>query len=148
MKKIIGLYGLPNTGKTTTLKRLIGLFGENANRENPVIIDDYRGKKIVIAPGGDTPGVVEANVETFKKKKADILVSATRTKGGSQDALKEHAKKIGTDVIWVGKNYSDSLHSLIKETQAKELYDFIDLIIDKWEEQSEDNSSSSDPVSE
>ena len=147
MKKIIGLYGLPNTGKTTTLKRLIGLFGENANRENPVIIDDYRGKKIVIAPGGDTPGVVEANVETFKKKKADILVSATRTKGGSQDALKEHAKKIGTDVIWVGKNYSDSLHSLINETQAKELYDFIDLIIDKWGELSEGNFASSDPAS-
>lgn len=133
MKKIIGLYGLPNTGKTTTLKRLIGLFGENANRENPVIIDDYRGKKIVIAPGGDTPGVVEANVETFKKKKADILVSATRTKGGSQDALKEHAKKIGTDVIWVGKNYSASLHEFINEAQAKELHAFIDLLIDNWD---------------
>lgn len=130
MKKIIGLYGLPNTGKTTTLKRLIGLFGENANRENPVIIDDYRRKKIVIAPGGDTPGVVKANVETFKEKKADILVSATRTKGGSQDALKEHAKKIGTDVIWVGKNYSASLHEFINEAQAKELHAFIDLLID------------------
>ena len=133
MKKIIGLYGLPNTGKTTTLKRLIGLFGENANRENPVIIDDYRGKKIVIAPGGDTPGVVEANVETFKKKKADILVSATRTKGGSQDALKEHAKKIGTDVIWVGKNHSASLHEFINEVQVQELRAFIDLIIDNWD---------------
>lgn len=133
MKKIIGLYGLPNTGKTTTLKRLIGLFGENANRENPVIIDDYRGKKIVIAPGGDTPGVVKANVETFKEKKADILVSATRTKGGSQDALKEHAKKIGTDVIWVGKNYSASLHEFINEAQAKELHAFIDLLIDNWD---------------
>lgn len=148
MKKIIGLYGLPNTGKTTTLKRLIGLFGEKVNGEKPVTIDDYRGKKIVIAPGGDTLGVVKANVKTFKEEKADILVSATRTKGGSQDALKEHAKKIGTDVIWVGKNHSASLHSLINETQAKELYDFIDLIIDKWEEQSEDNSSSSDPVTE
>jgi hypothetical protein len=133
MKKIIGLYGLPNTGKTTTLKRLIGLFGENANRENPVIIDDYRRKKIVIAPGGDTPGVVKANVETFKEKKADILVSATRTKGGSQDALKEHAKKIGTDVIWVGKNYSASLHEFINEAQAKELHAFIDLLIDNWD---------------
>ena len=133
MKKIIGLYGLPNTGKTTTLKRLIGLFGENANRENPVIIDDYRGKKIVIAPGGDTPGVVKANVETFKEKKADILVSATRTKGGSQDALKEHAKKIGTDVIWVGKNYSASLHEFINEVQVQELRAFIDLIIDNWD---------------
>lgn len=133
MKKIIGLYGLPNTGKTTTLKRLIGLFGENANREKPVTIDDYRGKKIVIAPGGDTADVVEANVETFKKKKADILVSATRTKGGSQDALKEHAKKIGTDVIWVGKNHSASLHEFINEVQVQELRAFIDLIIDNWD---------------
>lgn len=133
MKKIIGLYGLPNTGKTTTLKRLIRLFGENANGENPVIIDDYRGKKIVIAPGGDTPGVVEANVKTFKEKKADILVSATRTKGGSQDALKEHAKKIGTDVIWIGKNYSASLHEFINKVQVQELRAFIDLIIDNWD---------------
>ena len=133
MKKIIGLYGLPNTGKTTTLKRLIGLFGEKVNGEKPVTIDDYRGKKIVIAPGGDTLGVVKANVKTFKEEKADILVSATRTKGGSQDALKEHAKKIGTDVIWVGKNHSASLHEFINEAQAKELHAFIDLLIDNWD---------------
>ncbi|MFC2566584.1 MAG: hypothetical protein ACFNT7_07140 [Porphyromonas pasteri] len=133
MKKIIGLYGLPNTGKTTTLKRLIGLFGEKANGEKPVTIDDYRGKKIVIAPGGDTLGVVKANVKTFKEEKADILVSATRTKGGSQDALKEHAKKIGTDVIWVGKNHSASLHEFINEVQVQELRAFIDLIIDNWD---------------
>ena len=133
MKKIIGLYGLPNTGKTTTLKRLIRLFGEKANGEKPVTIDDYRGKKIVIAPGGDTLGVVKANVKTFKEAKADILVSATRTKGGSQDALKEHAKKIGTDVIWVGKNHSASLHEFINEVQVQELRAFIDLIIDNWD---------------
>lgn len=133
MKKIIGLYGLPNTGKTTTLKRLIGLFGEKVNGEKPVTIDDYRGKKIVIAPGGDTLGVVKANVKTFKEEKADILVSATRTKGGSQDALKEHAKKIGTDVIWVGKNHSASLHEFINEVQVQELRAFIDLIIDNWD---------------
>ena len=133
MKKIIGLYGLPNTGKTTTLKRLIRLFGEKANGEKPVTIDDYRGKKIVIAPGGDTLGVVKANVKTFKEEKADILVSATRTKGGSQDALKGHAKKIGTDVIWVGKNHSASLHEFINEVQVQELRAFIDLIIDNWD---------------
>ena len=133
MKKIIGLYGLPNTGKTTTLKRLIRLFGEKANGEKPVTIDDYRGKKIVIAPGGDTLGVIKANVKTFKEEKADILVSATRTKGGSQDALKEHAKKIGTDVIWVGKNHSASLHEFINEVQVQELRAFIDLIIDNWD---------------
>ena len=133
MKKIIGLYGLPNTGKTTTLKRLIRLFGEKANGEKPVTIDDYRGKKIVIAPGGDTLGVVKANVKTFKEEKAEILVSATRTKGGSQDALKEHAKKIGTDVIWVGKNHSASLHEFINEVQVQELRAFIDLIIDNWD---------------
>ena len=133
MKKIIGRYGLPNTGKTTTLKRLIRLFGEKANGEKPVTIDDYRGKKIVIAPGGDTLGVVKANVKTFKEEKADILVSATRTKGGSQDALKEHAKKIGTDVIWVGKNHSASLHEFINEVQVQELRAFIDLIIDNWD---------------
>lgn len=132
-KAIIGLYGLPNTGKTTTLKRLIGLFGEKVNGEKPVTIDDYRGKKIVIAPGGDTLGVVKANVKTFKEEKADILVSATRTKGGSQDALKEHAKKIGTDVIWVGKNHSASLHEFINEVQVQELRAFIDLIIDNWD---------------
>lgn len=133
MKKIIGLYGRANTGKTTTLKRLIRLFGEKANGEKPVTIDDYRGKKIVIAPGGDTLGVVKANVKTFKEEKADILVSATRTKGGSQDALKEHAKKIGTDVIWVGKNHSASLHEFINEVQVQELRAFIDLIIDNWD---------------
>lgn len=147
MKKIIALYGSGGKGKTTTLNLLIELLSGKKRKGDGQVLIPYRDKNIAITTGGDKKDIVEGNIGFFVKQAGDILVTATRTKGGPQDALKEHAKKIGTDVIWIGKNYSDSLHSLINEAQAKELHDFIDLIIDKWEELSEDNSSSTDSTS-
>ena len=147
MKKIIALYGSGGKGKTKTLNLLIKLLSGLERQGDGQVLISYRDKDVAITTGGDTKEVVEENIDFFVKQTADILVTATRTKGGPQDALKEHAKKIGTDVIWIGKNYSDSLHSLINEAQAKELYDFIDLIIYKWGELSEGNFASSDPAS-
>ena len=135
MKKIIGLYGRKNSGKTTTLNLLIELLGGKGKGDKPVIIDNYRGKKIVITPGGDNKDIVKYNIRLFEDHKADILVTATRNgdRTSSSKVLDDHYKN-ATDalVIWFGKNHSTLLTTLINIRQAKELRAFLDLLIEEW----------------
>ena len=132
----------------------------------------YKGKRIVISTAGDDSDTVEEGAYLFKTLEADILVTATRTEGGSVEAFEAFEEDdIGTKAIWIYKSYLtyselnrgkkgkplkesitkeqiEIIRNTINEQQAKILKATIDLIIDKWEEQSEDNSSSSDPVTE
>lgn len=136
----------------------------------------YKGKRIVISTAGDDGVTVKEGADLFKALKADILVTATRsennTKGkASKNALEdlETDDDVLTKAVWIYKSYLtyselnrgkkgeplkesitkeqiEIIRNTINEQQAKILKATIDLIIDKWEEQSEDNSSSSDPV--
>ncbi|MBF1364279.1 MAG: hypothetical protein HXN07_05370 [Porphyromonadaceae bacterium] len=130
MKKIIALYGSGGKGKTKTLNLLIKLLSGLERHGDGQVLISHRDKDVAITTGGDTKEVVEENIDFFVKQAADILVTATRTKGDTKKVLKQYAK---TDIIWIGKNYSDSLHDLINEAQAKELHAFIDLLIDNWD---------------
>jgi len=137
MKRIIGLYGRKNSGKTTTLNLLIELLGEKGQRDNPVTIN-YRGRKIVITPGGDSADIVKQNIEFFEKQEADILVTAARNgdKTGASQFLDNHYNEASDALlIWFGKNHSTStsLAKMIDVMQAKELRAFLDLLIEEWD---------------
>ena len=171
-KVIIALYGPENTGKTTTLNLLIGLLGGPERTEDRRLRLTYGRKRIAIATYGDDKKQLDRNINFFKEESCDIYVTATRTEGGSVDALEAFEEDdIGTKAIWIYKSYLtyseltrgkkgkplkesitkeqiEIIRNTINEQQAKILKATIDLIIDKWEEQSEDNSSSSDPVTE
>lgn len=136
IRKIIGLYGRKNSGKTTTLNLLIELLGERGKGDDPVTIENYRGKKIVISPGGDTKAIVQKNIKFFEDQKADIFVTATRNgdRTGSSKALDDHYKKAHDALlIWFGKNHSTSLGKMIDVMQAKELRALLDLLIEEWD---------------
>ncbi len=153
---IIGLYGPKLTGKRDTLKRLIELLcKENNNKcdrfesiEGSSLLR-WKNKNIAVAISDASVSKVNERIAFFEDKNWDILIIATKTRGRGSQAV--HAYVDGNAsmrLIWVGKNYSTSSAEFINEAQAKELHDFIDLIIDKWGELSEDNSSPSDPVTE
>ena len=137
----------------------------------------YKGKRIVISTAGDDGETVKEGADLFKALKADILVTATRSENdteskASKDALGalETDDDVLTKAVWIYKSYLtygesncvdgkvlkesitkeqiEIIRNTINEEQAKTLKATIDLIIDKWEEQSEDNSSSTDHVSE
>ena len=129
-KVVIALYGPGRKGKTTTLNLLIGLLGGTREEVDQRVRLNYEGKDIAIATYGDDEWQLNENIKFFDEKSCDIYITATRTKGDTKKVLKKYAK---TDIIWIGKNYSDSLHDLINEAQAKELRAFIDLIIDNWD---------------
>ena len=129
-KVVIALYGPGRKGKTTTLNLLIKSLGELEGTEDRRLRLTYGGKRIAIATYGDDEWQLNKNIKFFDEKSYDIYITATRTKGDTKKVLKKYAK---TDIIWIGKNYSDSLHDLINEAQAKELHAFIDLLIDNWD---------------
>ena len=129
-KVVIALYGPGRKGKTTTLNLLIELLGGTRKEVDRRLRLTYGGKRIAIATYGDDEWQLNENIKFFDEKSCDIYITATRTKGDTKKVLKKYAK---TDIIWIGKNYSDSLHDLINEAQAKELHAFIDLLIDNWD---------------
>ena len=75
---------------------------------------EYNGLVVCVAPGGDSREIVESNCRYFKEKNCDVAISATRTKGGSADALKEFADSEGAKVEWIAKSYE---YNLSRETQ-------------------------------
>ena len=147
-KEIIALYGDQNTGKTTTLKRLIERLGGMEKGDDPVAINDYNhtGKRIVVAPAGDDGEVVRKNVDFFKEEEADILVIATRERYNYQEekecsvqALEGYQDEFHTMPIWIHSsdaNLSEKhqkYQKLIDEGLAKTIQSVIDQIITDWE---------------
>lgn len=166
-----------NSDNATTLRKLsrefLNLIEEGADIQ---IAFHYKGKRIVISTAGDDRETVEEGADLFKALKADILVTATRSENNtegkaSQNALKdlETDDDVLTKAVWIYKSYLtygesncvdgkvlkesitkeqiEIIRNTINEEQAKTLKATIDLIIDKWEEQSEDNSTPTDPAS-
>lgn len=167
-KVIITLWGPQDTGKTTTLRKLaqefLGLIEEEGDIQ---IAFPYKGKRIVISTAGDDRDTVEEGAYLLKTLEADILVTATRTKGGSVDELEKFEGKIRTKAVWIYKSYltydegedtvlkesitkeqAKTIRNTINEEQGKTIKLVIDNIIEEWEKKPEGNSASSNPVAE
>lgn len=136
--ELLKLKKLLNSDETITLRNIFRELLEMEEVEADIQISFvYKDKRIVISTAGDTEpevkestGLFQRVVEEDIKVEGYILVTATRTRGCTTDALKEVAK---TDINWIKKDYSESEHDSTNEKQAKELRAFIDLIIDNWD---------------
>lgn len=166
-KKISTLHELspqlqnPDTVATALRKlsrEFLKLIEEKENETGDIqIAFCYRGKKIVISTAGDDKKTVTESTNLFKTLEADILVTATRTEGGSVDALEDFEEDdIGMKAIWIYKSYLtyselnlgkkgkplkesiteeqiEIIRNTINEEQAKTIKLVIDNIIDEWE---------------
>lgn len=135
--RIIGLYGHGNCGKSETLNELKELLratgrsislAEHPYTEMPETFE-YNGLKVCVAPGGDTRKIVEDNCRYFKMKGCDVAISATRTKRGSVDALKEFAKSEGVEIEWVAKSYEYNLSRVTQKICNKETAEILHKMI-------------------
>lgn len=124
MLRIIALYGHQNCGKTDTLNRLCELIRNNGGvslaSEPPYSGDDpkmfeYKDMVVCICPGGDNGAVVSQNFEYAYSKNADILITASRTRGDSVETITGEGNKNGIKVEWFRKSYEYCLSEAIQQ---------------------------------
>lgn len=135
-KFIYVLCGHSNCGKTATLSYLRELlqkqgesthlqFPHGADRRETFLLD---GKTICLTPGGDIERVVKDNLKYFEEQSADILVTASRSRGGTVDAIEEYCKNNDIPVEWIKKSYE---HNLSISTQHLCNQETADLLLKK-----------------
>ena len=129
MKYIIGLCGAANTGKSTTLKLLVDYLGQSQGFNNLGLGNFVLGSKdkntgdfratfqhqktnsiICITTGGDAPSVTRENIVYAKINKANILITATRSGGGTVTEL--YPATNDSVPFFIGKTYQSSVKHL------------------------------------
>lgn len=117
--KVIGLYNVRNSGKTTTLDLVIDKLQEpeygyklvpekKPNTKDKRVLLQYKKLKICITTFGDNRTETEKNIKFFEDHQPDIAISAARTKGETRDLLDKYAELLGTEVIWLKKQRAES----------------------------------------
>lgn len=142
--KLIFLRGPARSGKTTTLTKLYYDYfkekGEHKYNDFTEVFA-YKGKRIGIATGGDSPDIVKSNVEYFLDNKCDIGITACRTKGEAIHYIDGLSKKHGVNYIYkAGSWMSDDmafkdniaqLREIINSGEAELIYKMINTIVKK-----------------
>ncbi len=132
MKKIICLYGSANKGKTHTLNMLVGILDPiqtiNIKKlgENQQKVVEYNGHRIAITSAGDSRHELEKNIKFCQKNECDILITATRTRGGSTEEVHKFSQEVSCKITWLRKNEAIELKNLINESQAKDIQAILD----------------------
>jgi hypothetical protein len=114
---MLGVFGAANRGKSETLLMLINIFElddsytaviepkVNPSGENDKIaIFERKNLRIGITSIGDTKKQVDKSVRELVEARCDVIVTATRTSGGTIEAFNQISKEHGYKDIWFDKN--------------------------------------------
>lgn len=122
--KVIALYGRANCGKTETLTKLInliikanpnGIKTSNVNGADSQFILSYQNKTICIGTAGDYSDNIEENFNFAIAGQADILVTASRSRGATCEKIKEMAGKCAAPIEWYKKSDEINLSDRLKD---------------------------------
>lgn len=118
VKYILGVFGVARRGKSETLLLLIDNFRNNklyseiyfsassGSEGDRIAIYEKNGFRIGITTIGDYPAEVEKEVTKLVESQCDIIITATRTKGGTTEVVNSIAKQYNYEKIWFEKNRS------------------------------------------
>lgn len=120
VQKLIGFFGVANTGKTSTLKVLVNLMigagwkvifpetdWDQDTGDVVVVLDDpASGKRVIVNTGGDVDSVVRQGWDVCCKWRADIGVMASRKRDDSSSvqAIYDASEGSGASITWVAKS--------------------------------------------
>lgn len=137
MKQIIAIYGHQNCGKSEELNHVRKLIRSNegvslstnlpCNGDKPETFE-YKNQIIYVCPGGDTGDTVRSNYNYAYSKNADIIISASRSRGGSPGIVSEEGQKNGINIEWFQKSYE---YYLSEPTQRKCNKEYAEVIFNK-----------------
>lgn len=115
MKRIIALYGHAQCGKSRTMNILRELIRKNGKSisSNPPYLGEQRetflfnGQVVCLCPGGDSGDIVKGNFAYAASKNADIIITASRTRGESVNVIyeQEATKVTNTTCAKILSNY-------------------------------------------
>ncbi len=119
MRKVFALYAPANHGKTTTLNILIDLLC--------IVADSYNvwrdregwgwfvinGVTVGVCTPGDNQDVIKNNIRYFNENGCEIVVTASRSKGGGVKEIEKLEKKEKAELEWIEKEDSQKLNKLI-----------------------------------
>lgn len=114
--KIIALKGRGKCGKSETLgihlrsmlKEKNGIPYEECRKDarEQIVVNS---KVVDICPPGDNENEVIKNIAFVEEHPCDVLFTATRTRGGSRNTLKDYAEGKSAELKEVWKHYDDDL---------------------------------------
>lgn len=128
------LYGRRNSGKTTSLNHLIGLLDPSQNNwpqgKDREVLVDYQGVRVAVTTKGDGLEEIEGNLRFAEETGCDILVTAARTKGATQNEIRKRASEYPANLIEVGAYIApQSSRSLVNLVLADSLKKVIEGLI-------------------
>lgn len=138
MMKIIALYAAANSGKTTTLQKVISYFKPKLeiNGDQRVVIE-IQNMKVAVTTFGDDADEIKQNFVFAQQNHCEVLLTASRSKGGSVTMLYEIQKECSLEIDWIKKAVLseqlnnqgfDELHTLEARYLVNYLYQEIDLL--------------------
>ena len=101
MKRVIALYGTPNSGKTCTLKQVHYELSksEKVISKHSKTGADFRdifiinGIKVGIETQGDPVKRHKESLKLFQEQKCDLIICATRSRGKTKESVKALQKE-------------------------------------------------------
>ncbi|EKL5296972.1 ATP-binding protein [Vibrio parahaemolyticus] len=106
LERIYALYGVSNSGKTSTLNQLINILRYNAEK---VVLDEnvggtdhravflIKGKYVGVSTQGDCESQVRKHLDVIEPL-SNIIFCATRTRGGTCHHV---AERFGNKLTWI-----------------------------------------------
>lgn len=137
MQRIIVLIGHSNCGKSHTLNILRELIRNNGGvsiSANPPYNGEktetfrYKDQVIALCPGGDNIKIIRRNINYAYSKNADVLITASRTRGQALSYLESEANKNNIQII---KYYKSLEYHLSSETQTHCNEEFAKVMFDR-----------------
>ncbi|MCQ2292799.1 MAG: hypothetical protein MJZ54_02030 [Bacteroidaceae bacterium] len=111
LRAFIVLCGLPNSGKTSTLRDLIERLSGKKLKKSPKDVRchfDYKKNHICVTTPGDTRMIIEQNCATFteigNRGALDICITSSRTEGGGVEMLNYYIGKMRNHIsiiLWI-----------------------------------------------
>ena len=143
---IIAILGSGGKGKSTTIIKI----NETLQKKYPnakvnylkpkgpgdiIVTITIEKVKIGIGSGGDIEKVVKDNLKLFLKEGCNIIICATRTSGGTEQAVHNFAKRNKYQVIWstnyTSDNFNEELCAKLNQICAENIISF-SVYSEKW----------------
>lgn len=131
-RTMIALWGISNTGKTTTIRRVYDTLrmegrvidpGRPTRKEVRAAILEIDGVKVGFASPGDIAEILEENLEPLITAGCVVIVCATHTRGGTVETVRQFATQANPayKLVWIKKEYRQTDHDNWNQQKAGEI---------------------------